>query len=416
MALFMLYIIKLSCCLTLFYLGYKFLLSNETFFHFNRNVLLTGIWVCMVIPLIKIRMDTPNILQQPLIRLENIMIEEEQSGIIPVNYLSVSNETITAPSPTGRKIPPVSLVRLLVLIFAAGGVVNIGLLIRSHISLCHLIRSGKKIKRGKHTLVLFDKPVTPFNYGRYVILSENDFRENAETILTHELAHSRLSHSFDVVLMELITLLQWFNPVAWALKREVRKVHEFQADAEVLKTGIDATNYQLLLVRKAVDTISYPFASNFNQSKLKNRFTMMTKKQSNSWARLKLLLLLPVAALFVYACARPNDNRQLEQMSRGRHSTSVSVEPTEEPLISLVFTDNTGKELRSFNIRNDDVIGYALDIESSAVSELEKWLKNQKKEDFQYFRISIKASKDTPMGVITDIKQLLLNASNAAKN
>ena len=140
-------------------------------------------------------------------------------------------------------------------------------MIRSHISLYLLIRSGRKIRRRNHTLVLLDRSVTPFNYGHYIILSEKDRRECPDIVLTHELAHYHFCHSFDIVLVELLILLQWFNPFVRMLKKEIRKVHEFQADSEVLKTGIDATNYQLLLVRKAVDTISYPFASNFNQSK-----------------------------------------------------------------------------------------------------------------------------------------------------
>ena len=542
---FLLYSIKLSFCLTLFYAGYKLLLSYETFFHFNRKILLTGMLVCMLLPLITIRTETAGIIQQPMIQLEKIMTEEE----FPLTF-TASNETVISPIPASKQILPVSFAHLLALIFVTGFLINIYILIRSHISLYLLIRSGRKIRRGSNTIVLLDRPVIPFNYGTYIILSEKDYHDCPDIILTHELAHYHFYHSFDIVLTELLILLQWFNPFVRLLKKEIRKVHEFQADSEVLKTGVDTTNYQLLLVKKAVVSGPYTFANNFNNSKLKIRFTMMSKKKSNRWARLKLLLLLPVAALFVYACAQPEMNRQLEQairsedtpisssnqhftpeffeaelnkyiselggstslttaekfnflaektnvvnlfvnandhilfggeystieqlsfdltqklvtdysnkkpvlinmlLDRGssddainkiyqiagksftdneelltlkkqpvllllgeaknyREQTSNAGKSAETPLVSIAFAGNTGKEPRTFNIRNDDVIGYSLDLESSSVSELEEWLKNQKKGDFQYFRISIKASKDTPMGVITDIKQLLRDA------
>jgi len=124
-------------------------------------------------------------------------------------------------------------------------------------------------------------------------------------------------------MVELIALLQWFNPVVRLLKKEIRKIHEFQADAEVLKTGIDATKYQLLLLKKTVNSGPYTFVNSFNHNKLKIRFIMMSKKKSNSWARLKLLLLLPLAALSVYACARPEGTQHIEQVI-SREDTSIS--------------------------------------------------------------------------------------------
>jgi len=323
---FLLYIIKLSCCLTLFYVGYKLLLSHETFFHFNRKILLTGMLTCILLPLIKVETKTTSILQQPIIQLEKIMTEEENFSTFTVN-----NEIDHSLIPAGKPISPISFIHLLALIFVTGSCIHCCLLIRSHISLSLLIRSGRKIKRNDYTVVLFNKPVTPFNYGHYIFLSEEDFKAYPETILTHELAHFHLLHSFDIAFVELLSLFQWFNPVIRLLKKEIQKVHEFQADVEVLQTGIDITTYQLLLVRKTVGSGSYSSANSFIHSKLKNRFTMMTKKKSNSWARLKLLLLLPVAALSVYAFARPYVTRQIEQTVRSDYMTISSKKQTYTP-------------------------------------------------------------------------------------
>lgn len=546
---FLLYIIKLSICLILFYVGYKFLLSHETFFHFNRKILLTGMLACMLLPLIKVRTETTGIIQRPMIQLEKIMTEEE----FPLSF-AASNETIISPISAGKQNLPVSFAHLLALIFVTGCFISLCMLIRSHISLYLLIKSGRKVRRGSNTFVLLDSPVIPFNYGPYIILSEKDYHDCPDIILTHELAHYQFYHSFDIILVELLILLQWFNPFVRLLKKEIRKVHEFQADSEVLKTGVDTTNYQLLLVKKAVVFRPYTFANNFNNNKLKIRFTMMTKKKSNRWARLKFLLLLPLAALSMYAFARPEVTRQLEQIIRseditisssnqnftpeffetelnryiselggntswtsaekynflagktnvvnlfinakdqillgGEHSTierlsfaltqklvtdysnkkpvlinmqfdrgtstdainkiyqitgkvfadneelfkqkkqpvllilaspkaygqprqnttTVSGNPTEKPLISITIIDNTSKESCSFNFTNNIIVGSSLDLESSSIKKFEEWIKSHKRGDFQYCTVSIRASGETPMGVITDLKQLLRNA------
>jgi hypothetical protein len=231
MTAFLLYIIKLSCCLTLFYAGYKLLLSNETFFRFNRKVLLTGMLVCMLLPMIQIKTETAGMIHQPMIQLERMMFDLEEAA-----YPLIENEAIAQTvSASSQKTHSFSVVHLLVFIFATGCFVYVCMLIRSHISLYILLRKGRKIKRDTYTIVLFDKAVTPFNYGSYIILSEKDYRENADTILTHELAHFRFLHSFDIALIEFLTLLQWFNPIVRLLKKEIRYILVFWQLQKFLK-------------------------------------------------------------------------------------------------------------------------------------------------------------------------------------
>ena len=389
---FLLYIIKLSCCLTLFYAGYKILLSKETFFHFNRIILLTGILACLLFPMIKIRTATTGIVQQPMVRLEKIMKDDAQLRTLPATHLFANDET----SSDGKRRPSFSFVRLFALIFTVGSMVHVCLLARSHISLSLLIRKGRKIKHEDFTVVLLDSAITPFNYGRYIIISEYDYQTYQDTILTHEIAHFRFSHTFDIVLIELLTLLQWFNPVVRLLKKEVRKVHEFQADSEVLKSGVDMMKYQLLLLKKTAGSGSYLFANNLNHNKLKIRFNMMLKKKSNSWARCKLLLLLPVAALIMYAFACSDSPEQKVQKE---------VDP-----VHISFIDNTGKIVRSFELE----VGDSLASNNGSINTLKEWLSSLKKEDMRLYTVSIKASPGTPMSAINDIKDIL-RSQNALK-
>lgn len=318
MTAFLLYIIKSTCCLTLFYLGYKALLSKETFFRFNRIVLLVGILVCILLPFVGIRTASPGALQMPLQQLEE-MIEEEMGEAV-----SRQVEVPTEVADVAQAF--VSWGELIVYLYFAGIVIGTGLLARSFISLLWLIRSGKKVRREHYTLVLVNRAVAPFNWGRYIVLSLKDYSDYPDEILTHELVHLRKHHSLDLIYAEVIVLLHWFNPAAWLLKRELQEIHEYQADTGVLKSGIDATKYQLLLVKKAVSASSYTFANSFNHSKIKKRITMMLKEKSNSWARLKLLLLIPVAACSMLAFARPDVNRELTNLVQSEGTTISSAD------------------------------------------------------------------------------------------
>ena len=122
---------------------------------------------------------------------------------------------------------------------------------------------------------------------KFVVISEKDLKENREEILTHEYAHIRKRHSIDLLIADICIFFQWFNPASWLLKQELQNIHEFEADESVIAQGIDAKKYQLLLIKKAVGTRLYSMANSFNHSSLKKRITMMLKKKSNPWARLK---------------------------------------------------------------------------------------------------------------------------------
>ncbi|MCD7852092.1 MAG: hypothetical protein LUH63_21670 [Parabacteroides sp.] len=148
--------------------------------------------------------------------------------------------------------------------------IGTGLLARSFISLLWLIRSGRKVRREDYTLILVNRAVAPFNWGRYIVLSLKDYSDYPDEILTHELVHLRKRHSLDLIYAEVIVLLHWFNPAAWLLKRELQEVHEYQADMGVLKSGIDATKYQLLLVKKLLARAPTPLLTVSITVKLKN--------------------------------------------------------------------------------------------------------------------------------------------------
>ena len=138
---------------------------------------------------------------------------------------------------------------------------------------------------------------------KYIIISEADYRENGRQILAHEQAHISNRHSWDLLLVEVCLLAQWFNPAAWLFRQELQNVHEYEADDTVLRRGINAKEYQLLIIKKAVGARLYSLANSLNHSSLKQRLTMMMKEKSHPWARLKYLYVLPLAAISMVAFA-----------------------------------------------------------------------------------------------------------------
>ena len=234
-----------------------------------------------------------------------------------VTYLSDNNpEVDMIPVVTPAKM--IDWGQIIALLYWAGFIFCLMTTLLSFRKMFVLIRSGRKLQQGRYTLILVPSCVSPFSWGRYIILSEEDYEKHPDEILTHEMMHLKSHHSIDLLFMECILWLHWFNPAIWLLKRELKDIHEYQADKGVLTQGVDATKYQLLLVKKAVGSSLYTLANSFNHSKIKKRITMMLKGKSNNWARLKLLLLVPVGLIVLNAFARPEVNRQLETLVQSK--------------------------------------------------------------------------------------------------
>lgn len=338
MSALLLYILKSTICLTLFYLGFKALLSNDTFFRFNRWVLLGGIGICMLLPAIKIQTSEPLLIQQPIIHLEKIIVGEEP---VAASY-TATNPKIMPLSGTSR-LMEIDCGLLIGLSYVAGCAFCLIMTLLSFRKMFAMIWSGRKLPYRHYTLIITPTPVSPFSWGCYIILSEEDYEKYPDEILVHEMMHLKSHHSADLLFMEIILLLHWFNPAVWLLKRELKDIHEYQADKGVLAQGIDATKYQLLLVKKAVGASLYTLANSFNHSKIKKRITMMLKGKSNNLARLKLLLLVPVGLIVLNAFARPEVDRQLETFIQSKDKETP---PNDQQDVRVFFKTELDKYLK----------------------------------------------------------------------
>lgn len=336
MEAFLPYLFKSGICLILFYICMRAFLSNETFFRFNRWALIIGSTICLLLPFIRLDIESPTVLQKPFVVVEDIFIPSKNRISNIHENTFVSGETNEFLEQNDAEAP-VHIGFILMIVYFAGLTINIIILFRSVYLMLKLIRQGDKMRYGEYILVLVQKDITPFSWGKYIVLSAADFKNYPDEIITHEAAHVRYWHSLDLVYFELLLLFQWFNPAIWLLKRELKDIHEYQADMSVLQSGINATKYQLLLVKKAVGASSYTLANSFNHSKIKKRITMMLKEKSNKWARLKLLLLLPLGTLTVFAFARPDVNEPLSSLVKYESTDNLSdVEISEMEVVMSV--------------------------------------------------------------------------------
>ncbi len=297
MSLFLVYIFKSALCLAAFYLFYRLLLSRETLHRFNRVALLGVLLLSAAVPLVEVSTEQPSGVGQTLLTLEE--------WLALAGAMDGDSSTLVEES---RMLWP----WVLMLVYGAGVLFFLVRNACSFFRLWRLLRETRREDIGRYLpgtggvlLLVHGCEMAPFSWMRYVVISQRDLEEDGCPILLHELAHIRSGHSWDLLLTDLCCFLQWFNPAAWLLKQELQTVHEYEADEAVLDAGVDAKEYQLLLIKKAVGTRLYSMANSLNHSKLKKRITMMMKKRSSKWACAKYLYVLPLATVAVAAFARP---------------------------------------------------------------------------------------------------------------
>lgn len=293
---FVLYNLKAGACMAGFYLFYKLLLSRETLHRFNRIVLLLLAVLSFVLPLCVVTIERelpPAPVQKPVVSLP------VEAAPIVTDVLPVQEAADHASA------APFAWDAFTLALLLAGAM---GALAWSAWSLAGVVRL---IRRGRHepldgriVLVRIRKRVTPFSWLRYIVMSDRDYDESGREIIAHERAHIRLRHSLDLMLTDLCSCLQWFNPAMWLLRQELRAIHEYEADEAVLREGADPKSYQMLLIKKAVGGRWYSVANSLNHSNLKSRITMMLRKRSSRWAAAKALLLLPLVGVALGAFAR----------------------------------------------------------------------------------------------------------------
>ena len=282
---FFIYLSYSTLSLAALYLLYKVLMSYETLHRLNRVLLLGFVVLSAVLPLCRIE------------------VVEELPAVEPVEFVAPMTDSVVYEVAESFNYTALLQMAFFAL-FLLGVVVMIARLVISIMSVKRIISSGEQqYLDGGVTLTIVDKPISPFSWFGHIVVSRADIEQNRDIILTHEMAHIRLHHSWDVLAVDLALCFWWFNPAMWLLRRELQSLHEYQADEEVLNSGIDAQTYQLLLIKRAVGSRLHSVANCLNHSNLNKRITMVCKKTSSRWSAAKALLVLPLVAVSLAATA-----------------------------------------------------------------------------------------------------------------
>ena len=279
MSSFLIYEGKVAVALLVFYLFYRFLLKKETFHRFNRVVLVGTAVLSFLLPLCIITIRKP---------VETAPAELDISAL--PEMVPMAGERVTLSQPWWQ-------VALILLFFAGVAFVLIRILV-SVLSILRIIRHGRQVlEEDGCRVIVTERDIDPFSWMRYIVLSRKDWEGSNATIIAHEKAHITYGHSVELLLVDILSACQWFNPAIWMLRSDLQELHEYEADDAVLRSGANLRDYQYLLIRKAVGKSGYSVANSLNHSILKNRITMMSKSKSPLRRGLRVLYLLPLVCL-----------------------------------------------------------------------------------------------------------------------
>ena len=299
------YVIKSAMALALLYTCIIPLLEKDTFHRLNRIVILGCLVLSFVVPWIHITGGT-----NPTV---NMVRQTVQLPEVLING-NASEQSVW------------SWADIMTCIYIIGVVAIFLMTVVQTASLILRLRKCEHITDNRgNTIVLTDCATSPFCLFHYIVMSRDDYANNRSFILTHEQEHIRLRHCIDLIILQVATIIQWFNPFVWLIGKNLKAIHEFEVDEAVLNKGINATQYQQFLVVKAVGNRLQPFANNLNKESLKRRIIMMNQKKSNRWMMLKALFVIPVATLAVSMFANTSD---MSNMANAVNTTANTLSTT----------------------------------------------------------------------------------------
>jgi biopolymer transport protein ExbD len=268
---------KVALLLAVFYICYRVLLSRETLHRLNRIVLTGSVLVSFLLPFCVLTFHRT--------------VEVAASAAVPAL-------PALPPDPAAAVTEVASphanwWLTALVLLYCLGVLFCLVRIAVELVQVSRIIRSGgKRPQDDGTTLVIVDRDIAPFSWMKWIVLSREDSANNH--IVKHERAHIRLGHARDLLAIDVLSAMQWFNPVMRMLKDDLRAVYEYEADDAVLREGADIREYQYSLIRKAVSASGYSITNSFNHSILKNRITMMSKQKSVTLRGLRALYVIPL--------------------------------------------------------------------------------------------------------------------------
>lgn len=326
------FLVESGLSLTIFTLIYLLFLRRETFFLLNRIYLMASVVFSILLPFLHFHESS----QMPSVMLGEVTV----TAIRFQNLLQTV--TVYGTNFTVRIEQFVQSVGLIKFIYLSGTTIFILLFFFRLIQITALILMNESEVKNGIRIVKIGRDVTPFSFFNYVFINRNNADSpEMKVMLAHEMEHVRQRHSLDVVILELVTISQWFNPFIWLLKRSIRENHEFLADHGVLKPGVSSASYRLLLLGSSIEQQPV-IANNFNYSLIKIRINMITKIKSNRTAASKLAIgiMATAALLMVFAFDNdetiPQDKKTTNKVTKTETSTQQKTQEGADQVFNVV--------------------------------------------------------------------------------
>lgn len=342
------FIIESGVSLSLLATIYVFFLRKETFFRINRLFLLGSIIFSVVLPLLKFKIFSP----KPTL-LAEVTVTPYRNMIEAV--------TIYSHDFSGSVEQAILSADLLIFAYIAGVLFFLGRFLFRIFQLVIIIRKNRVQKMDGFKLVILEKEVSPFSFLDYVFVNDSlQKKEGYDRMIAHELEHVKQGHSIDVMVLELLTVFQWFNPFMWMMRRAIRENHEYLADQAVLVSGVNRGYYKKLLLDQFVGG-QLVIANNFNYSIIKKRIIMMSKIKSSKIALTKITFgVLVAAALIVAFACEQKESVEMEPVVTEQsvkitfQGDKLKIDGTAEDVNKLksMFTENSGFEIVTDSLGN----------------------------------------------------------------
>ena len=380
----LLYEAKVALLLAVFYICYRVLLSRETLHRLNRVVLTGSVLVSFLLPFCVLTFHrtvelaagaaAPTLSELPSLPLEPAA-------------LAASPTAAQAAAPAVNWWPIA-----LVLLYAAGIVAFLIRLTVDLFKISRIIRSGEQHpQEDGMVLVIVDRDIAPFSWMKWIVVSRQDC--DNRHILQHERAHIRLVHARDLLVVNLLSAMQWFNPVMRMLKEDLRAVYEYEADDAVLREGANIKEYQYSLIRKAVSASGYSITNSFNHSILKNRITMMSKTKSGTWRGLRALYVLPLIGAVLACNAQTVTDYKVSENSVSEQTGDVFI--PQQIGINLQVKQEGG------------AVAYYVNGEKVGLEAIGQKVTEAQSEDMTFYYVNIIGSPDVQLDAIQDVKNEL---------
>lgn len=341
------FILESGVSLALLSLIYMLFLRKETFFRLNRIFLLISVTFSLLLPFLKFRVYEPQ---------SNMLAEVT---VTPYRNL-MEAVTIYGQDLSGTLVQTISSSRIIIFVYLAGLLFFLGRLIFRLIQIAGLIYGNPVKYVGTVKFVSVNKEFSPFSFLGYIFVNPEKRKENGyERIVAHEMEHIKQGHTFDVLILEIMIVFQWFNPFMWMLKRVIRENHEFLADRAVLNSGISAAQYKYLLLSQSIG-FQIDMANSFNSSMVKSRMKMISKIRSSKLANFKYVfgILTVLALVVVFACEQKqviasgkelvgDSNERIVKISLLDDKMKIEGDQSDLECIKKLFSENNNHVLEA---------------------------------------------------------------------